>query len=89
MNDRRFVGAHVETPRALLRPFGNQDLSAFVDIASEKEVLAFLPSTDRMTPLLFPAMGTWHVSGRRRGVAGQDGRSGRDEAEAAQAVEPG
>lgn len=49
MGDARFVSAHIETRRMLLRPFKNRDLSAFIDIASEEEVLAFLPSTDRMT----------------------------------------
>ena len=44
-----FTDAWIETPRLLLRPFAQPDVSAFIDIASQEEVLEFLPSGDRMT----------------------------------------
>jgi ribosomal-protein-alanine N-acetyltransferase len=50
MKANLFANAMIETPRALLRPFNKGDLSAFVRIASQEEVLEFLPSSDRMTP---------------------------------------
>jgi ribosomal-protein-alanine N-acetyltransferase len=50
MKDNLFANVLIETPRVLLRPFNKGDLSAFIRIASQKEVLEFLPSSDRMTP---------------------------------------
>jgi ribosomal-protein-alanine N-acetyltransferase len=50
MKNNLFANALIETPRALLRPFDKGDLSAFIRIASQEEVLEFLPSSDRMTP---------------------------------------
>lgn len=49
MRGNPFTGAHIETPRLLLRPFTESDLSAFVEIASQEDVLKFLPEGDRMT----------------------------------------
>lgn len=45
-----FADARIETPRILLRPFDAGDLPAFKSIASQEEVLRFLPEGDRMTP---------------------------------------
>jgi ribosomal-protein-alanine N-acetyltransferase len=45
-----FADALIETPRVLLRPFNRGDLPDFIRIASQEEVLKFLPGSDRMTP---------------------------------------
>jgi ribosomal-protein-alanine N-acetyltransferase len=50
MSGNPFAGARIETSRVLLRPFEEADSSAFAAIASQDEVLEFLPSADRMTP---------------------------------------
>lgn len=50
MKDNLFANVLIETPRVLLRPFNKKDVSAFIRIASQEEVLEFLPSSDRMTP---------------------------------------
>ncbi len=45
-----FADARVETTRVLLRPFTMADLETFREIASQREILRFLPESDRMTP---------------------------------------
>jgi ribosomal-protein-alanine N-acetyltransferase len=50
MKNGLFSDAMIETPRVFLRPFNGGDLSAFMRIASQEEILEHLPSSDRMTP---------------------------------------
>ena len=49
MKANPFSSARIETPQLLLRPFVRKDFPAFAAIATQREVLEFLPSTDRMT----------------------------------------
>ena len=56
-----FADARIETPRVLLRPFTLGDLEAFRAIASQEEILEFLPETDRMTPAQMEAILKWLI----------------------------
>ena len=51
----------VETRRVKLRPFIAEDLDRFRAIASEEEVLRYLPESDRMTPDQMKAVFHWLI----------------------------
>jgi ribosomal-protein-alanine N-acetyltransferase len=56
-----FADACIEASRVLLRPFTSDDLEAFTTIASQEEVLEFLPESDRMSPTEMKATLEWLI----------------------------
>ena len=61
MSKNPFISVHIETPRILLRPFGEDDLAAFARIAQQDEVLAFLPESDRMSAAELEEVFSWLI----------------------------
>jgi ribosomal-protein-alanine N-acetyltransferase len=56
-----FRDVYIETERLFLRPFTVGDYETFESIASQSEVLRFLPDDDRMTPEQLKAVLDWLI----------------------------